>query len=99
MLHVFEAVHALHSSLSVPWLFCMQLFTQSMTSLIICSGIGAFERHSLWAKLAEGGQQTWDGLHVSHRTAPPQRQKTINIIIIGLAAQAGYNGSPVMSCQ
>ena len=46
-----------------------------MASPFISSGIGALNSHSFVAEMAEVRQQTWDGLHVSPRTAPSKGAK------------------------
>ena len=46
-----------------------------MASPFISSGIGALSSNSFVATMAEVRQQTWDGLHVSPRTAPSKGAK------------------------
>ena len=46
-----------------------------MASPFISSRIGVLNSHSSVAKMAEVRQQTWDGLHVSPRTAPSKGAK------------------------
>ena len=46
-----------------------------MASPLISSGIGALDSYGLVAKMAEVRQRTWDGLHVSPRTASSKRAK------------------------
>ena len=50
------------------------------------------------AKMAEGRQRIWDGMHVSPRTTPSKGQSCA-LLIIGLAARAKLVMSPMMSCQ
>ena len=46
-----------------------------MASPSISSGIGALSSHSFVAKMAEGRQRTWDGLHVPPWAAPSKGAK------------------------
>ena len=68
-----------------------------MASPLISSGLGAFDSHGFMDRLAGAWQWSWDGLHVSPRTAPSQGAKPCTYHH-WLAAPARSIVSLIMSC-
>ena len=59
----------------------MQFATLGIAYSFVSSGIGPLDIPGLMARMAGGQQRTWDGLHVSLRTAPSKVSKCARIII------------------